>query len=1105
MHGPGIEAVVGLDELLPSDSGVTLHGTLFGAFPVPEPSSADAQPVPGSRALATTSTSTYIPLDLSPVEQEIKPGTRLGAFHSNGVEPQTGSNSTQPLEPQYGPSTNDGSDGSGGEITQGGGGGGTMSLTGGNPEPVELEAIDWTAAEGGGTAAFQLRRSSGIETEQSFRFLVSGSATNLVDYTLSGEGVDASTPGEAKITLSEGQDLANIMVQVIDDNDYEGPEAVTLTPYDGFLQITGKSVTVSINDDPALSRTATSIPAFSVTAVADSNGAGTNGAFALTRQGGNLGEDLIVDYSVGGTAIPGTDYELLYGQAYFKAGQQTTGVLVEGLSAPLGAKTLTLGRVSIVDGSPSTTAGPGFGVISITDGSDDAGRAGIVRVQASRATATEGGLPGEFTFSRLGADLSGTLSVGYTISGTAGSGSDYTWEGSATFKAFASTVTVFVKAVEDYITEVPETVEVNLVSGSHTLVDPTRSSATVTIEEAAGSVGGDSYAYAGSTGVGSGNSSYAGDSDPSSPPVIYPSYNLSSSDGCGSGSLSSPIPKNDLGHTDIDTIGHIYVQENDNFGNSCTSTAMGIEDAPDHGIATIHDEHIDYTPNPGFRGIDTFVYYLDNGVGTGTATVTVHVGCGSGLGSGSGGSPLAVDDKATTQSNTFVDIPVMDNDTFDACDDPSLSIYTPAQHGTATVNGLTIGYQPQTGFQGTDTFVYQLSNAYGSDTATVTITVEGQVVSIVRNADAYEENIVPGSVTIARSQSNGPLTVYFDRSLSTADDPWDYSLSQSSPISFADGQTSVSVIVYPIDDSVVEIDDEEVHFQLQSGTGYAIDPLYASTAVTIHDNDAKVWVSYGSDAKELGEVAGHFTIHRNYADQPASVHYSLTGQATTADYSTPGKSSDSILFLAGEYSHTLPIVPIDDGLPEIDETVIASVWAEKYQTIHGPATLTIEDSSPEVWITAAHYADELITVAGQFVVHREANKTADDLTVSYTLSGTAIQGTDYRPVSGSVTILAGYASASFTVDPIDDSLPEETETIIGSLAAGPYKVTGTSATVHLFDNDDQVTVEWVKDAYEKGTKNGQFRFTRLTTSKALPVPYTFYGQAQEVYDYSSPA
>ncbi len=64
-----------------------------------------------------------------------------------------------------------------------------------------------------------------------------------------------------------------------------------------------------------------------------------------------------------------------------------------------------------------------------------------------------------------------------------------------------------------------------------------------------------------------------------------------------------------------------------------------------------------------------------------------------------------------------------------------------------------------------------------------------------------------------------------------------------------------------------------------------------------------------------------------------------------------------------------------------------------------------------------------------FTVHRSGD-TNDDLTVAYEIGGTATNGVDYVPLSGSVTIPAGQRHAEVTVVPLDDGPPDISTTVV---------------------------------------------------------------------------
>ena len=106
-------------------------------------------------------------------------------------------------------------------------------------------------------------------------------------------------------------------------------------------------------------------------------------------------------------------------------------------------------------------------------------------------------------------------------------------------------------------------------------------------------------------------------------------------------------------------------------------------------------------------------------------------GANGGSGDNGGGDPdpneppEAVDDSATVDEDDLVDIDVLANDS-DADDTDTLVLQSVGEpgHGTATVRGGEVRYEPSADFNGEDSFSYTVSDGSGgTDTGTVTVTV----------------------------------------------------------------------------------------------------------------------------------------------------------------------------------------------------------------------------------------------------------------------------------------------------------------------------------------------------------------------------------------------
>jgi Ca2+-binding RTX toxin-like protein len=146
---------------------------------------------------------------------------------------------------------------------------------------------------------------------------------------------------------------------------------------------------------------------------------------------------------------------------------------------------------------------------------------------------------------------------------------------------------------------------------------------------------------------------------------------------------------------------------------------------------------------------------------------------------------------------------------------------------------------------------------------------------------------------------------------------------------------------------------------------------------------------------------------------------------------------------------------------------------------------------------------------GEFTLTRTFN-TAAALTIDYTISGTATNGTDYQALTGKATFAAGETQAKVTIAPSDDTTAEGTETVILTLAAGTgYKLgTNTTGTLSLFDNETQPTISVnnvSQNEGDSGTTNFGFNLTLSTAStQTISVQYaTADGTATAGSDYTA--
>jgi len=164
----------------------------------------------------------------------------------------------------------------------------------------------------------------------------------------------------------------------------------------------------------------------------------------------------------------------------------------------------------------------------------------------------------------------------------------------------------------------------------------------------------------------------------------------------------APIAVNDVATSSGDTV-VIFVTANDSDPDGTSLQLLSTTNPTNGVISSNGGNEIEYTPNAGFVGIDTFTYTINDVDGaTSTATVTVTV-------NDPNTAPIAVDDSFFTTMNTSRVLNLLNNDS-----DPDgdvITLVSVNSEGTlGTVIDInadgTVTYVPPTDWCGTDTFTY---------------------------------------------------------------------------------------------------------------------------------------------------------------------------------------------------------------------------------------------------------------------------------------------------------------------------------------------------------------------------------------------------------------
>lgn len=244
--------------------------------------------------------------------------------------------------------------------------------------------------------------------------------------------------------------------------------------------------------------------------------------------------------------------------------------------------------------------------------------------------------------------------------------------------------------------------------------------------------------------------------------------------------------------------------------------------------------------------------------------------------------------------------------------------------------------------------------------------------------------------------------------------------------------------------------------------------LQAQTASVIA-NDAT--------ATETGTTPGNFLISITGGLPGATypVGYVISGTATQgADYAAPA-TFGSVAILTNISGTGIANVAVsgivDDGLVEGTESVVLTLNNSIFYTIPGTGEATVSITDNDTGVISletgtANYIDEVNEDGsgafpyGQFrIVLDNPNGTASDITVNYTISGTA-SGTDYN-LTNAVALTfnnAGQLARNIRVAPIDDAVaePDETVTITLNSTSNPALFSigaPATATITIIDED----------------------------------------------------
>ncbi|MEZ6151026.1 MAG: Calx-beta domain-containing protein [Pirellulaceae bacterium] len=773
----------------------------------------------------------------------------------------------------------------------------------------------------------------------------------------------------------------------------------------------------------------------------------------------NTPSNLLVYYTLSGTATEGGDYPLQSGTATIAAGTSFTNIPIaaalDGILEPTENVTLSLTGT----GSPGVSVGPmSSDSILIFDGDK-----GQVNLSVSDGSISEvGDTAGQFML-RLQDTLANPLTsttattVTFSVGGTATPGSDYVALSTTTavIPAGSSQVPINITALNDTINfDNGETIILSIVGpigtthpsltvgnspATITISDPTRPIASVSAVSTTVSEGGSASFLVSLNSVATDNVTLAltlgggatpgTDYTPASTTVIIPT---------GSSTQAVTFAVTDDTFTEDDetiAVGLSYIGGNVALDGNTTTATIAANDPSTLSISA-------GSVTEGNTG--TLTFSLTNPANVDT---TFTFGPSGGT-AGTADYTLGATSVVISASATMATVPV-----------------------TVPTDSLV---------EGTENLQVSLTGQTGGPA--VTLSPTAATLSILdANSAAYSvtggtvsENAGTGDFTISiDTLSQNDTTVTFAVAAGTALAGSDYTTPAATTAIISAGSSSVLVPVTILDNSIIE-PDETLTMSL-SGASDNNSGSYTSGSptvgtLTIDDNDTAT-INITALTATINEPAVSATqdfllYMTNPSDNPVTVTLSFGGDATggaSFDY-TPALST-VVSFAANQQILNVPITFLGDTIVEGDETVIASITGAITGTgvsagsiVAGTAaTMTIIDddsatvalSSSTVTVTEGGTASLTLT---------QSALASTDTTISYNfVAGSASAADVTNSISGTAVISSGSTQAVIAIDTVDDTWAEATESFTVSLVKtggdSSISLTSSAATVVVNDND----------------------------------------------------
>ena len=832
-----------------------------------------------------------------------------------------------------------------------------------------------------------------------------------IDYTTSDGTADAGsdyTAANGTITFAPGVTTQNIPVAILADAIDEANETVTIT----LSNPSGNPPAVVINDGVAVLTISDddAAPAISIDDATTASEVGI-GQQVTVRLNAASQQTVTVDYATSDvTAWAGDDYTADTGTVTFNSGSTTETISIPILQDSIDEINETF-EIQLSNPSNATIA-DNTSVVTITDDETTPS----LSISGSSAPDDNGTLTATVNLSGASAL---TVEVDYaTSNGTATAGNDYIATSSMlTFAPGQTSKPISLTILGDVVDEEDEIFSVTLSNPDNATLGTATASMLITDNDPAPTISVADISTADETAT---STNVVATLSAASEKVITIDY--TTSDGTADAGSDYTAANGTItfapGVTTQNIPVAILADAIDEANETVTITLSNPSGNPpavviNDGVAVLTISDDDAAP----------AISIDD------ATTASEVGIGQ---------QVTVRLNAASQQTVTVDYATSDVTAW-AGDDYTADTGTVTFNSGSTTETISIPILQDSIDEINETFEIQLSNpsnaTIADNTSVVTITDdEGLPTLTVQNVTTSDESASNITATVSLSAASSlTITANYNTADVSATAGIDYAAT-SGPLTFAPGDTSKSITIAIMSDSIDEIDET---FEVQlSNIVNAVGSLTPG-AVTITDDDSQPDISIG-DNSTADETAGSTNLNVSLSaasGKTISVDYTTAdGTASAGDDYTA--ATGTITFAPGITTQIIPIAALADSKDEDNETVSVSLNNPSNVTINdglGVLTITDDDLPPSVTI------DDLTTIneaaVNQNIVVRLSSPSQKTVSVNYATSdGTAVAGADYVSDNGTVSFNPGVTTQNIQIAILDDQLDETAEAFTVNLS-----------------------------------------------------------------------